>query len=609
MGLQRELLEHLNAFSEKKVSEKVLLNNLNNLLPSIWRHGLSEGNFDVCLKTFVDNKSLNKNTRKCLLQCLVPRKKLPIRSVNVLLLWFFSNLHQPHDASLAVHWLSVMISHNLIDAEPVGIMIDQLLMCLFNEDLAGSMCDVLKTAMKPGLVSLRSVFIIQSLLCNQDIKLKDKPKVLYLQRLMYECSPSLFNSSPIRALPYKESKDAFSESVAQFAFQNKFLKTIPVHLMPRSKKDSGSNISSSLISFNPFKEINGMKDLALQMRRNEISIFDINSALGSKEGLMYLCWHHAMGWSFPKEIFASLETVEKLLDVCRRVKSGLNFIPAMMPGFLLSWDGEENHEIIYELISWMHFETFEDLYKNVLFYVVNLYLTGTVTNKVNILYSLTKLIANKVTALPREVTVLLIALVGKLVKIGLCGTALQSSMLLMASVRFYKYLSFIEERYMLGTWTIAPPFVVFGALFSECFVLISEICSLVVRYNTVMLEKFTSLGLIDKFEEEEEIIKTYLKDLYLFLWEGQASKTELMASEVNESLVRNMATEFDSVMTVRNHSGITPLVSFLALQFERDPKALTDEDLMKMLMSYCEGVFLLKRTLSPAEENSQMEVE
>lgn len=50
-----------------------------------------------------------------------------------------------------------------------------------------------------------------------------------------------------------------------------------------------------------------------------------------------------------------------------------------------------------------------------------------------------------------------------------------------------------------------------------------------------------------------------------------------MASEVNESLVKNMAAEFDSVLTVRNHSGITPLVSFLALQLDVDPKGLTDE--------------------------------
>ncbi|XP_014273929.1 centromere protein I [Halyomorpha halys] len=609
MGWQKELFEHFNAFSENKISEKVLFNTLSDLLPSVWRHGLSTGNFDVCLRTLVNNKNLNKDTRKYILQCMVPRKKLPRRSVNVLLLWFFSNVYRPYDASLALHWLSVMISHNLIDEESVGIMIDQLLMCLFIDDLTGPVCDVLKTVIKPGLVSLRSVFIVQNY-CDSQIKLKDHAKVLYLQRLIYECSPSLFTNSPTRARPYKESKDKFSESVAQFAFQNKFLKALPVHLMPNSKKDSGSNNTSSrFIASNSFKEINGMKDLALQMRSKNISISDINSALGSKEGLMYLCWHHAMGWGFPKEVFTSLETVEKLLDVCRRVKSGLNFIPAMMPGFLLSWDGEENHEIIYELISWMHFETFEDLYKNVLFYIVNLYVTGIVRDKVNILYSLTKLIANKVTALPREVTVLLIALVGKLIKIGLCGTALQSSVLLMASVRFYKYLSFIEERYMLGTWTIAPPFVVFGALFSECFVLISEICSLVVRYNTVMLDKFTSLGLMDKFEEEEEIIKTYLKDLYLFLWEGQASKTELMASEVNESLISNLAAEFDSVLTVRNHSGIAPLVSFLALQFDRDPKALADEDLIKVLTSYCEGVVLLKQTVLPAEEDSQMEID
>lgn len=104
-----------------------------------------------------------RSTRKCLLQCLVPRKKLPKRTVNVLLKWFFSNLHQPLDASLALYWLSgnffafllpinyilipafyfiiyifsflVMISHNLIDAESVGILINQFLMCLFIKDL------------------------------------------------------------------------------------------------------------------------------------------------------------------------------------------------------------------------------------------------------------------------------------------------------------------------------------------------------------------------------------------------------------------------------------------------------------------------------------------
>ena len=75
-----------------------------------------------------------------------------------------------------------------------------------------------------------------------------------------------------------------------------------------------------------------MKELGLCLRNKDISLTDMNSAIRSKEGLMYLCWHHSLGWGFPKETHVTLETLDKLLNVCRRVKIGLNFIPTMLSG-------------------------------------------------------------------------------------------------------------------------------------------------------------------------------------------------------------------------------------------------------------------------------------
>lgn len=590
-------MEVLRDFLEGKVSEDRVIEELTSAKVHIWKHGLYEDDFDLCVKIFLETEQLSAEVRKLLFHCLIPNTKVPDGAVIALLAWFFSNYYKCIEESKSfLNWLAVMLGNNLIDGQVVENITNQFLMCFSYTELVGPICNILKYVINPGNVSERSIFIAKYFY-ESPLKFNGKAKIGCLLRMFHACSPSLLPNPPRGKATLQDNVDNFHKAVSKIAFRNRFIDAIP--LQKKSAVSRKAIIQSTYTDSEVFVSLADIKDmthLGLMIKKKKIPpLQSIASLVGCKAGQIYLSCINIVGGDLPSEDECTITPVlGKLLENCQRIRNGLPVVPKILSGYLICWDGEENEEIIYNILSWIHFESFEELYTNVLCHLINLFFTGTLKDQINILDCLNRLIACKVTKVPKEASIKLISLVCRLIKVAVAADGSLSSILLLSCLRFYQCLSRLEERYMLGTWTIPPPFLVFGAFFSRNHVLISEMCELIVRHNCVMLPFFTSLGLIQEFHNEQEIVETYLRDLYLFLWKGQASRTELMTSEEDDILWFS-SKEMNSVFVARTHYGIEPLLSYLIFNLNIESSGRYNEkSLLKLLEQYAPGVLAIK---------------
>lgn len=118
-----------------------------------------------------------------------------------------------------------------------------------------------------------------------------------------------------------------------------------------------------------------------------ISIYNLNvifpqnpvSLIGSKPGMMYL---ELFGPSeeFLQSLQGSIEAqpseliLSKLSELQNRLRHGLPIISKYLAGYLITWDGLESRQMVFDLIKWAHFDTFAGkfIFNNLIYLLYNM---------------------------------------------------------------------------------------------------------------------------------------------------------------------------------------------------------------------------------------------
>lgn len=94
-----------------------------------------------------------------------------------------------------------------------------------------------------------------------------------------------------------------------------------------------------------------------------------------------------------------IKILQKLGTFQNQIQQAIPVVSTFISRFILTWDGLEFEDEIYYLMEWLHFSSFKELKECVLIYLYDIFISGSIETKCNILQYLANLAINIVSIL------------------------------------------------------------------------------------------------------------------------------------------------------------------------------------------------------------------
>ncbi|KAK9509346.1 hypothetical protein O3M35_006684 [Rhynocoris fuscipes] len=591
---------------KKNTSPEILSKELSGIINDIWKNGLTEDDFCKLINIFIQNDDLDLVQRKLILECLVPQFVIKEKIVNDLILWYFSKyIEDPESCAHLMSWVAALTECKLMERCTLEKFYGQLATTFQSECLINALSRVLKMITNKNTVNNSTAFLIQKFYkCYHYHHSVDFKLLLWEVNKYHALDKEItLNSQPNERIKRSDFEKTIMKRARMLGIEiqtddvkdeNLIVGTLP---KPEYAEDCAP----------PYKELTKIanaSELGLYTRKLWIE-FPENpvSLLNSRIGMIYL---ELFG---PSEEFLvglkalitskpSLLVVKKLSELQNRLRHGLPIVTHYLARFLVTWDGLNEVQLVYDLVKWVHFDDFNDLSSRILVPLSRIYICSNTESKVGILNALSSLLINMVTVHmkrfqeqskfnyigrrpkwldhPLDTFNKFCTMMKSLIMIGLVLDGLDSSSIILEAVKFYNIIITLQLKYKLICFITPLPPVMHATLTSLNHVVISEVCSLIVRYKNEVIPFIDSIGRAQDFSADIEFINETAYHLYNYLWHGYTSGSP-------ESIGR-------SSEKVRKHPGVFPLVEFLSRKLKINPKKLKKSDLLLMLSTYADGL-------------------
>ncbi|XP_018898621.1 centromere protein I [Bemisia tabaci] len=553
-----------------------------------------------------------------LLESLIPEQKMSENVVDVMLRWLLQHCWDDSQApkcNVLLQWFASGILNGLIEKDFLQTYFLSIFFIIKKFNLSKAVCSVI------SLIAECDYFMeshIDMLLALQEKCTKAKTPPMhftYLLRFIKTVRPDLVpfevkNRAGLTALldknkfyePMQTARQRITgESVLDcldIPFSNQWEeeldqdltvnKNISVYMNDRNKRQQIDTLTAQAFSRAAYKpeswnkrikisDISSFEELgrnwnlliipdnAISLLRTEYGLFVL--AFGQEQ--LQQRFAHTLYWSLRNHIIlkqASSEDVKVLLKLLVRcvtfMQQGLSVVSQFLRSYLLFWNGLDYRPLILKLISWITFDSYEELARSCLGPLFNLFLTTPVDFKCQILQCLIDLFTNMIKhtlgrhqknvpylflpetsapmwiSEPQSVILNVIEFVEEIIVIALLQEP-GDIVLLNAVYDFYEQVHELEVEYQLGTMTVIPSFLVHQSLLSNTLELLNRAAKLLLGYRKTL--ENTDLEVLAKdFAQQSKVIESNVKDIYYTLTKCKASKTKLIDNNVRDLVPVNV---------------------------------------------------------------------
>lgn len=600
----------IDSFNENTSPEKIY-DSLCEIVNDIWRNGLTKDHFTKLVDIFIRNDDLDLIQRKLILECLIPNFVVDNDTVGHLLIWFFSKYIKESQASANfLVWLAALMEHKLVELTSLEMFYDQLANCFQSECLVKPLCNLLKPLTNDRTVNIRVAFLIQEFFHEfnsvelkhllweikkyrphyVDVEFKSKP-VKHIKKPDFE--KALIKAARKQGIEYPASKVKLEKHVVG---------TLPE---PEYLENCAFTSTKKLTSISSAKELgSSICKLNIVFPQNPVSL------IGSKPGLMYLELY-GPSEEFLQVLQGTIEAqpseliISRISELQNRLRHGIPIITKYLSGYLITWDGLELQQLVFDLIKWAHFDTYTDLCSTILLPLSRLYICSSVDIKIGILHAYENLVINMVSVHmerlqqeqnkfetifgrpkwledPMDTFTKLCSHIQTLIMIGLLLEGLDSSSLLLQAISFYNTIVTLQLEFSLICLLAPLTPIVHAGLVSMNHIVLSEIGALILRYKKNVIPLLDSLGEIDQFSIEIDVINEISGIMMNYLWSREDLLEEV---ECNTLIEQSNLKE-----KVRTHPGVFPLIEFLSNKLKINPNKIKKQDLLLMLINFSPGI-------------------
>ncbi|XP_073997077.1 centromere protein I-like isoform X2 [Rhodnius prolixus] len=579
------------------------------IVNDIWRNSLTKDHFTKLVEIFIRNDDLSLTHRKLILECMIPKFVVDDETVENLLIWFLSTyINESQSSAIFLAWLASLMEHKLVEFSTLEMFYDQLANCFQADCLVKPLCNVLEPLTNERTVNLRVASLIQ-----QFYREFNNTELKHLLWKIKKYRPHYvdveFKSQPVKRIKKTDFDKALIKAARKQGLE------YPVN-----------NLKSEKLIIGTLPEPEYLVDKALRpkkltnitsARELGISIYNLNvifpqnpvSLIGSKPGMMYL---ELFGPSeeFLQSLQGSIEAqpseliLSKLSELQNRLRHGLPIISKYLAGYLITWDGLESRQMVFDLIKWAHFDTFADLCSSILLPLSRLYICSNVDTKVRILHAFENLVINMVSVHmerlqqeqnkletifgrpkwlgePLDTFTKFCSHVQSLIMTGLMMEGLDSTSLILQAVSFYNTIITLQVEFSLICLIVPLPPLVRAGLVSMNHIVLSEIALLILRYKKDVIPLLESLGEVDLFSIEIDLLNEMSEIMMDYLWSREDLSKVESHSLISKSNIRE---------NVKSHPGVFPLIEFLCSKLKVNPNKINKKDLLLILINYSPGI-------------------
>lgn len=598
--------------------------------------GLTEEEVELLINVLCKCQ-LRVQSVRALMKCLIPQSALSRKVIDNLMIWLLSkNCCDSKITAVILEWFVGLLENDLMNIDAVDsyyphffsmlayghyLLAPYLFKLIYKltkpEDVTCQYVRVLSTLSKNRKYATALLWLFKMYkphLIHEDIRSVDLDNMLskipcqfqpglHYSQINKQLSHSLsicrfFNDRdrqqnqchaskliPTTTYHFGESERIHERSLQEMSKKVKF--KIPDRIMALLANDAGyhiitmSNIEEqnrfSILLFSTLKEV---------FKRNEIRITI-------------------------EEQSTFLEQILKLEDY---MQQGIPVVTNFLINYLNFWDGSYHYYYILQLIKWVTFSSFTDLYQ-ILRPLHMLFVSHDTDMKCEIISALMGLIRNMTTVdlyrashewvfpflkvqplwlndpLPTLQNV--IRFVENLIQLGLCIDP-DSNCLLHQAVSFYEMMSHLEENCDLPLWTILPPGVVYRSFFRVSPVTLNQICRLLLRYKNVTIPLLKSSGQYENFVDKVETVNSYCYDLINCMCLGQVienRKEGVIFNTMPKEIIQRLTqvVNVNKVFNIQHHIAFS-MYNFLHHRVRDNTIPKTIEECFLSVERYTTGV-------------------
>lgn len=395
------------------------------------KYGLSEKDF-VLITNVVFKQKLGFTRLWYVFKSLIPRRFIPDESVKHVLFYLLVYMHKKNSGLIikpVLQWLIGVFEYQLIQSPNIIDVYYHVFYAFINKSTVDvhackllymltkitdvtrwSVKQVLKIHLKNDKKKYTGALLYRFKTYRPDLVPEHIPP--YAGNKAFGKYPPLFLSNFTLARRRIEAQDAIPRHLDEINWLNfdtildgrkktkQLIPSIALNEINRNVLNSKSLFSlKTLGDLNKYRLSNTIPNCILSLLNNTAGFYVLIFSDEHTQNLFSQQLYYVLSEAFIEKDrlvpdSERIKILQKLGTFQNQIQQAIPVVSTFISRFILTWDGLEFEDEIYYLMEWLHFSSFKELKECVLIYLYDIFISGSIETKCNILQYLANLAIN-----------------------------------------------------------------------------------------------------------------------------------------------------------------------------------------------------------------------